>query len=107
MNRDRRVVPLALLVSFVLPITVSAHDHRGSMASANEADRTIVLKPGSKYVNVEREEIVTLKYGDKLFTWKFDTLGTPTFALSEIAPREFGATQARVYVAPERDRGGG
>lgn len=66
-------------------------------------DRVIKLHAGSKYLNVHQGEIVTIDNGGKAFTWKFDTLGTPSFALAQIAPQDFGARAVRVYVSPGRD----
>lgn len=74
--------------------------HLGSTAPEAAAGRTIELRPGAKYVNVVRGETVKLVSGDKSFTWRFDTLGTPNFNLTEIAPRDFPASGVRVYVAP-------
>ena len=61
--------------------------------------RVIKLGPGSRYLNVYRNEIVTIVNGEKAFTWKFDTLGEPSFGLAKIAPRDFGADHVRVYVS--------
>ena len=71
----------------------------GTPAQGASADRIIKIGTGSKYLNVYRGEIVTIVNGEKAFTWKFDTLGTPSFELAKIAPRDFGAGQVRVYVA--------
>ena len=65
------------------------------------ADRIVKLGPGSKYLNVYQGEIVTIVNGEKAFTWKFDTLGEPSFELAKIAPGNFGAGQVRVYVTAD------
>ncbi len=72
----------------------------GTPAQGTPTARVIKLGPGSKYVNVERGEIVTIVNGEKAFTWRFDTLGTYSFELTKIAPRDFGADLVRVYVSP-------
>lgn len=36
----------------------------------------------------------------KEFTWNFDTLGTPTFNLADVAPGNIGVGQVEVHVAP-------
>ncbi len=64
------------------------------------ADRVIKLDTGSKYLTVYHGEIATIVSGGKAFTWRFDTLGTPSFGLAEIAPRDFNAGAVRVYVHP-------
>lgn len=78
-------------------------DPFGTFAPAKAAVRVIKLNAGSKYLNVERGETVTIVKGEKAFTWKFDTFPTPSFALAKIAPNDFGAGQIRVYVTPNPD----
>jgi hypothetical protein len=73
----------------------------GTPAQGAQAARVIKLGPGSKYLNVYRDEVVTIVNGEKAFTWRFDTLGTPSFELAKIAPRDFGAGLVRVYVATD------
>jgi hypothetical protein len=72
--------------------------HLGSSASTQWIDRQIELHPGDKYLNVTRGETVMIKASGKSFAWKFDTLGTPTFDLKEIAPKDFNIQSVRVYV---------
>ncbi len=72
--------------------------HLGSLASTQWTDRQIELRPGDKYLNVTRGETVLIKAGGKAFAWKFDTLGTPTFNLQEIAPKDFNIQGVQVYV---------
>lgn len=65
------------------------------------ADRTIALDAPPRYVNVKRSETVAFTRGGKiLVVWKFDTLGTPNFPLSEIVS---GAVGTHVYVALNPD----
>ncbi len=71
----------------------------GTPAQGALTARVVRLGPGSKYLNVYRDEIVTIVNGEKSFTWKFDTLGEPSFELAKIAPRDFGADQVQVYVS--------
>ena len=71
----------------------------GTSAQGALTARVVKLGPGSKYLNVYRNEIVTIVNGEKAFTWKFDTLGEPSFGLGKIAPRDFGADHVHVYVS--------
>ena len=73
----------------------------GTPAQGALAARVIKLGAGSEYLNVNRGETVTIVNGEKAFTWRFDTLGTPSFELAKIAPRDFGTGHLRVYVAPD------
>ena len=70
----------------------------GTPAEGALADRIVKLGPASRYLNVYRGDTITIVSGEKAFTWKFDTLGTPVFELAKIAPRDFGAGQITVYV---------
>jgi len=71
----------------------------GMLSQETLAVRIIKLDPESKYVNVYRDEIVTIVRGGKSFTWMFNTLGAPSFELAKIAPQGFDAGQVRVYVS--------
>lgn len=75
--------------------------HLGSPAAAQFVDRQIELQPGEKYVNVTRGETVLIKADGKAFAWKFDTLGTPVFVLSEIAPKNVNVKGVQVYVTED------
>lgn len=77
--------------------------HLGTAVPEGAAARKIVITPRTKYANVKRDEVVTFQNGDKSFTWKFDTLGTPNFPLAEIAPKDFGTGHVRIYVDEVRD----
>lgn len=75
----------------------------GTQAQGARADRVIKLDTGSAYLTVYHGEIATIVSGGKAFTWRFDTLGTPSFELAKIAPPDFGAGAVRVYVHPSPD----
>ena len=71
---------------------------RGMTGNPEQADRNIALKAGKKFANVTQGETVKFTSGDKSFTWKFDTLGTPNFQLADIAPTDFETNNVRIYV---------
>ncbi len=75
-------------------------NHLGTVAPMQNADRQIELTSNTKYVNVKHGETVKFVADGKAFAWKFDTIGTPTFQLAEIAPAGLAVGAARVYVAP-------
>jgi hypothetical protein len=57
-------------------------------------------------LNVRCGETVTFVNGDKKFSWKFDVAGHRAVDVSKIAPSDFGAKMATVYIAPnEFERG--
>lgn len=60
-------------------------------AVTGPADRVVNLD-SARHLNVTRLETVQIKTGDKSITWKFDTLGTPSFPLSKAVPGFEGVT---------------
>lgn len=73
----------------------------GVSAQGMQADRVVKINAKTKYVNVIRGTVVSIVNGDKTFTWKYDTLGTPRIELAKIAPADFGAGKVMVYVSDE------
>lgn len=73
-------------------------------AGSGAADRVVNIDGGTRYLNVVRLETVQINVGGKSVTWKFDTLGTPSFPLDNIVPGAGGVT---VYVAENPATQGG
>jgi len=89
----------ALSAAFSIPAL--AHTHRGTAVGAGNADRTVTLADGAKYLNVRRNETVRIDVAGKSFAWRFDSFGTPVFKLGEIAPQGVDARDIMVYVAED------
>ena len=70
-------------------------DLYGEPAQVSAAQRTIVVGPATKWVNVRQDEVVKFVAGDKEFAWAFDGL-PQAFDLSKVAPS--GAIDHRVLV---------
>jgi len=102
LRKPSTLLAIGALVSAIGTTSALANNlegqHLGSSASTQWIDRQIELRPGDKYLNVTRGETVMIKASGKSFAWKFDTLGTPTFDLKEIAPKDFNIQSVRVYV---------
>ncbi|HEX2531873.1 MAG TPA: CzcE family metal-binding protein [Burkholderiaceae bacterium] len=75
-------------------------DALGNTASDAQAQRTIELRKGVKYANIEKGETVKFVSEGKSFTWTFDTLGTPAIPLAAIAPEGAHVGDVVVYVGP-------
>lgn len=88
-------------LSAIVSVPVLAHTHRGTPVQSGYADREVTLADGAKYLNVQRNETVRINVAGKSFTWRFDTLSTPSFRLGEIAPQGVGARDIMVYVAED------
>ena len=91
------IVTAAPAFSAPRPITLY-----GDPAPVDAATRTIVIKPDTKWINVEGGEIIKFVVGDKTFAWNFFVGWTVTsFELNDVAPP--GVLQQRVtaYVSPD------
>ena len=73
-------------------------DLYGEPANPSYAERTIVVTPQTRYVNVAHGEVVKLKVGAHEFAWDFDGLARP-FELSKIAPEGAVDHKVSVFVA--------
>lgn len=91
---------VALLVSCASQS--SRIDLYGNAVPEAGANRTIVIRPNTKHVNVEGGETVRFIVGDKSFAWNF-FIGrkTDSFALNDIAPPGILDHIVRVYVSPD------
>ena len=81
-------------------------DVYGEPASGGSApDRTIVVTPQTKAINVTRGEVVKIKVGSREFNWEFDGVAQP-FELNKIAPEGALDHTVRVYVGTSIQDGG-
>jgi len=104
-----------VLIPAVAALTLSAAssafalttgDMYGEPAAADAAyDRTIVVTPQTKYINVTHGQIVNLKVDGKDIAWNFDGVAGQPFDLSKIAPDV--SQKVMVYVETEQQRDGG
>ncbi|HTQ74132.1 MAG TPA: CzcE family metal-binding protein [Burkholderiales bacterium] len=89
---------LALSAASVSSFALTNGDLYGQPAASDyAADRTIVVTPETKFINVNHGEVVKLKVGSQEFTWNFDGMTRP-FDLREIAPEGALDHDVRVYV---------
>ncbi len=79
-------------------------DLYGEPAQASAAERTIVVTPGTKFVNVKHREVVKIVAGGKEFAWDFDGLLQP-FELAKIAPQGAIDHSVRVNIEPSEMEG--
>lgn len=72
----------------------------GTPAQPVSTDRTIVIRPDTRYVNVTEGDVIRFVVGDKTFGWKFDTaLTVRDFELNEVAPPGMLDHPVRAYIA--------
>jgi hypothetical protein len=107
----KRITPvaaaLALSAASVSAFALSPGDLYGEPAAGDyAANRTIVVTPQTKFINVNHGEIVNLKIGSTEIAWNFDGVAQP-FDLSKIAPEGSLDHKVQVYVESEMQRDGG
>ena len=100
------VAALTLSAASISAFALTSSDMYGEPAAADAAyDRTIVVTPQTRYINVSHGEVVNLKVGGKDIAWNFDGVAGQPFDLSKIAPEADHKVQ--VYVQTEMQRDGG
>jgi heavy-metal resistance protein CzcE len=99
------VAALTLSAASLSANALTAGDLYGEPANPSYAERTIMVSPQTRFINVTRGEIVKLKVGSQEFAWDFDGLAQP-FELSKIAPQGALDHSVRVYVGVSAQDGG-
>jgi hypothetical protein len=93
---------LAAAVLTACATRASYVDLYGQPAPVSAAERTIVITPDTRYVNVTGGETVGFVVGDKSFAWNFFVARTVSnFPLNDIAPPGVLDHPVQVYVAPD------
>lgn len=97
---------LTLSAASVSAMAATAGNMYGEPADGAYAERTIVVTPQTKYINVAHREVVKLKVGSQEFAWNFDGLPR-AFELNRIAPDGTLDHPVQVYVSTGADGGFG
>ena len=83
--------------------TANRHDRSlellGGTGSPAMVTRTIVIKPGTSYVNVTSGEVIRFEVGNQSFIWNFNGIRT-SFDLALVAPPALLDRKVTAYVAP-------
>jgi len=100
-----------LFIHLIVAALLSACAHRhierpvgllGDPAPPTAATQTIVITPGTKWVNVTGGDIVRFVVGDKSFGWAFNVgSGINSFDLRRVAPPGVLNHRVEAYVAPD------
>jgi len=85
---------------------MTSADMYGEPANPEYAERTVVVTPQTKYINVAHGEVVKVKVGSQEFAWNFDGQPQP-FDLGKIAPEGAVDHPVRVYMSSGADGGFG
>lgn len=74
----------------------------GSPAAVGTGERTIVITPDTKHINVTGGEVIDFRVGQKQFAWHFFVASTvSSFDLQRVAPPEVLDRSVIAYVAPD------
>ncbi len=97
------VAALALsAASFAVTATVTEADMFGSPAQAAVAQRTISIDPKTRWITVERGEVVKFVANGQEFAWAFNGMSS-SFDLTRIAPSGTLNRNLKVYVWPNAE----
>ncbi len=99
------VAALALSATSLSAVALTNADRYAEAASPAAAERTIVIGPNTRWVNVNHREVVKFVANGKEFAWDFDGL-PQAFDLKEVAPQGAIDHSVRVYVATTLEDGG-
>jgi len=101
----KAVSVLALSAASLSAFALTNADRYGEAASPVAAERTIVIGPNTRSVNVNHGEVVKFVVNGQEFAWDFD--GVPqAFDLKQVAPQCAIDHDVRVYIATTTMDGG-
>ena len=91
------------MTALLASLGVQAQDQRGvwygTPAAPAQAERSVAVAAGAKWVNVKQGETVRFMLGNVEFAWRFDGRSSRSFDLREIAPAGSLASEVAVFVA--------
>ena len=90
---------LLLAVNVAAFASVTETDMLGKPAPLTAAQRTISIDPGTKWVTVERGDVVRFVTKGQQFAWAFDAMAS-SFDLERIAPAGAVDRKLMVYIWP-------
>ncbi len=88
--------------SFAAIATATEADMFGKPAQASAAQRTISIDPKTRWITVERGEVVKFVANGQEFAWSFDGMSS-SFDLDRIAPSGTLDRHLKVYVWPNAE----
>ncbi len=85
--------------SLAAAAAVTESDMLGSTAPLSAAQRTVVIDSKTKWVTVERGEVVRFEVNGREFAWAFNSMSS-SFDLNRIAPAGILDRDLKVYIWP-------
>jgi Heavy-metal resistance protein CzcE len=98
--KKRSIVVVATALSFGIAAAADAPlDLLGQPAVPEQAQRTVVITPTTRYVNVTEGDVVRFIANGVVFAFNFDSSATSSFTLNRVAPPGALDHTVTVYVA--------
>lgn len=97
MNSKNLIATIAALTACASTLAQPGLEYFGNQAPEATATRTIVIKPDTKYVNVNAKETVKFQIGERSYTWKFGD-NFPSFELGRAFPADVLNQRVVAYV---------
>jgi Heavy-metal resistance protein CzcE len=88
--------------SFAVTASVTEADMFGNAAQPSAARRTVSIDPKTRWVTVERGEVVRFVANGQEFAWAFNGMSS-SFALNRIAPSRALDRDLKVYIWPNAE----
>ena len=88
--------------SLAATATVTESDMLGSPAQASAAQRTIVIDQKTRWITVERGEVVKFVTNGREFAWAFRAMAS-SFDLNRVAPAGILDRDLKVYIWPNAE----
>ncbi len=82
--------------------TVTDADMLGRAAQPSAAERTVIISPKTRWVTVERGEVVKFVANGQEFAWAFNGMAS-SFDLNRVAPTGTLNRDLKVYVWPNAE----
>jgi hypothetical protein len=102
-NRFLQTVTVISIAAFLASCATRAQDNgAGSPAPASAAMYEMEISPGTRYVNVKLNDVVTFVAGGNKFTWYFNDPKYWPVDLNRIAPAGTFDHPVTAYVSPFR-----
>jgi len=88
--------------SLAATATMTESDMLGSPAQAAAAQRTIVIDPKTRWITVERGEVVKFVTSGREFAWAFRGMAS-SFDVNRVAPAGILDRDLKVYIWPNAE----
>lgn len=101
-SRSISLIAAAILSTAAAAAPATRPDLRGSPAAPAAAQRSVVISPSTRFVNVKGGETVRFVVNEAAFAWHFDiAANVGAVDLRSIAPPGLVDRKVMIYVSPD------